>query len=190
MTAPTLPPVVPDAAVAAESTTPKRRRRIHLTPPSWLYGVVAAGVALVVSLAVAAIPMVLTWVTLGQADLTWGETARGSLLLLAVAHGTPIVIGAIGYSLVPWGFVLLPAALLAGCAGWAARRTAVRDYRQAAILVGVMSLSYALAMVVVARLALLGDAYVSELSTFAHALAVALVATAIGTARSSELPTP
>lgn len=191
MTASTVPPQVDAAATEADQSvhaTPKAARRFAL--PAWSLGLVGAAVALAVGLVVVAIPMTLIWMTVSQAGLSWSETLRGSLLLLAVVHGTPVVIGSVAYSLVPWGFVVLPAALLAGSAGWAARRSKVGDYRRLAVLVATMSVGYALAAAALSRLAELGPANVTTLSTFVHALAVAVIATGIGALRAADAALP
>ena len=73
-------------------------------------------------LALAAIPLLVVWMATPASGLTWTESLVVAGRRWAVAHGTPIAIGGVTYSLLPWGLALIPLVLMAYAGSWASSR--------------------------------------------------------------------
>lgn len=87
----------------------------------WLLGILAALWAALIGLLLAALPMLILW--LSDLEGGWVEPVRHAGLLWLVAQGAPVSIAGITITLVPWGLVLIPLALLAVGGAWATRRS-------------------------------------------------------------------
>ncbi len=152
-------------------------------PAPWLAGPLAALWAAAIGLAIAAVPMLIVWMATPASGLTWLESLRVAGLLWVVAHGAPVVIGGVTYSLVPWGLALIPLLLLGYAGGWAARRSAAVEPRQTLMLVLSGSAVYAvlvgIAGVVVGR----PGSSVSLVPAIAFALVLAVLGLGWGAVR-------
>ncbi len=129
VTAPTLPPATPEHAAeqprraslaarlrGAGRSTAGRFARLRRGSPArepWLNGVLGALWAAVIGLGLAALPMLVMWMSSPQSGLTWTDSLRLSGLLWVVAHGVPVTIAGVTLTLVPWGLVVIPVLLLA-----------------------------------------------------------------------------
>ena len=91
-------------------------RRSGATCQPWFNGVVGALWAAVIGLGLAALPMLVMWMSSPQSGLTWIESLRLAGLLWVAAHGVPATIAGVTVTLVPWGLVIIPLLLL-GYAG-------------------------------------------------------------------------
>ena len=157
------------------------------TRPAWLIAPVAAVWAALIGLAILIVPLLIVWMATPQSGLTWLESLRVAGLIWVVAHGTPIAIAGTTYSLLPWGFALIPLLLLGYAGGWAARRTAVSTVREIAGLVGLASVTYALLVLAAAEIVSDSISAVSPVVAFASAAVMAVVAFGWGAVRASRL---
>lgn len=202
MTAPTLPPVEDDSP----SQAPRRPRvtSVGLTVRrvirtvvgringasarrSWLLGPLAAVWVACIGLAIAAVPLLIVWMATPDSGLTWTESLPVSGLLWVVAHGTPIVVAGVTYSLLPWGLAIVPAVLMIYAGGWAARSARAQTMRDVAVVVASASLTYAVMVGIVAQVTVRPDARVSSIDGIVHALLLGLVAFGFGALRGSAL---
>lgn len=142
----------------------------------WVVGALAALWAAVIGLALAALPMLLVWMTTPDSGLTWTESLRLAALLWLVANGAAITIGGLTISLLPWGLAIIPLVLLGYVGAWSARRTVVADPRGIALLVGPGAVAYA----AVAGIVAWGSAGPTSSVTVVGALTGALVIAVLG----------
>jgi hypothetical protein len=98
-------------------------------------GILAALWAALIGFAVAAVPLLVAWMASPDSGLTWTQSLRIAGLLWVLAHGAPIALSGITYSLLPWGLAVIPLVLLGYGGGWAARRARVGDLREVLLLV-------------------------------------------------------
>ncbi len=128
MTAPTLPPQQERSRPTESSRDPRsgrdglasvtraiisRLRRIgELSRSPWFLGPIAAVWAAAIGLAIAVLPVLVVWMATPDSGLTSVESLHVAGLLWAVAHGAPVVVGAVTYSLLPWGLAVIPVVLL------------------------------------------------------------------------------
>ena len=112
MSAPTLPPV-------AEPVVRRPASNLLRTPA--VGSLAAALSAAVIGLALAAVPMLVLW--LSSLESGWAGPVRQTGLLWLVSQGAPISIAGITVDLLPWGLVLIPLILLASGGAWATRRS-------------------------------------------------------------------
>jgi hypothetical protein len=152
--------------------------------------VVGALWAAVIGLGLAALPMLVMWMSSPQSGLTWTESLRLAGLLWVVAHGVPTTIAGVTVTLVPWGLAVIPVLLLGYAGGWAARRSDVDTPRAAASLVLPGAGVYAVVAGVLAVLTSGAAVSVSAPAAFGYAFALAALALAFGTWRSSDLRLP
>jgi len=153
----------------------------------WFLGVVAALWAALIGLALAALPMLVTWMGSPQTGLTWIESLRIAGLLWVVAHGAPATIAGLTVSLVPWGLVVIPALLLGYAGGWAARRSAVGTWRSAGWLVLTGAITYSAAVAGMAAFTTRPSTSVSVIAAAGYALVLAAVALGWGAYRASRI---
>ena len=204
MTAPTLPPVEDHPApepegrrglgafgAAAASRARRAGARVGRVGPGarspWLLGPLAALWAAGIGLAIAAIPLLVVWMATPASGLTWTESLDVAGLLWAVAHGTPIAIGGVTYSLLPWGLALIPLVLMAYAGSWAARSLRSHEGRSLVVLVLSSAVVYAAIVGVIAQIAGRSDARVSPLDAVIHALVLALAGFGFGAVRGARL---
>lgn len=206
MTAPTLPPVTP-----APEAEPQRRAPIGLRLRSagratasrigrlgrggsvrqpWLNGVVGALWAAVIGLGLAALPMLVMWMSSPESGLTWVESLRLAGLLWVVAHGAPATIGSVAVTLVPWGLAVIPLLLLGYAGGWAARRSDVDSPRAAAHVVISGAVTYAVVAGSLAALTSRSTASVAIPFAVGYAFVIAVLALGFGTLRASGVGLP
>lgn len=195
VTAPTVPTASPAAAGApdrdGERPSPRRRLRLptvrrprlNLVAPA-LLGVAAACWAAVIGLALAVVPMLVAWIASSTTGLTWQESIRIGGTVWSVAQTTPVVVGGITYSLVPWGLALVAVLLVAHGGRWALQRCP--DGRPTLVLVGSAAFAYALIAVLVAVLSGPDAVDVSPVGAALHALGVALVGLVVALAREGR----
>lgn len=206
MTAPTLPPVTP-----APEAEPQRRAPIGLRLRSagratasrigrlgrggsvrqpWLNGVVGALWAAVIGLGLAALPMLVMWMSSPESGLTWVESLRLAGLLWVVAHGAPATIAGVAVTLVPWGLAVIPLLLLGYAGGWAARRSDVDSPRAAAHVVLAGAGTYAVVAGSLAALTSRPTASVSIPFAVGYAFVIAVLALGFGALRASGVGLP
>lgn len=106
-------------------------RRLILQP--WTMGLVAALWSALIGLLLAAAPMLVIW--LGSIESGPLESLRLGGLLWLVANGAAISIAGVTVTLLPWGFMLIPLALLGYSGAWAARRSRAHDPGRVLLLV-------------------------------------------------------
>lgn len=153
----------------------------------WLAGGLAAAWAAAIGLVAAALPMLIAWMATPGSGFTWLESLRAAGVVWSVAQGTPLVIGATTYSLLPWGLGIVSLVLLGYAGGRAARTVQARSWRSIAALVGAGSLTYAFIAVAVARVATPGDAAVGMVDAAAHAVPIAVAGLGFGSIRAAGL---
>jgi hypothetical protein len=149
-------------------------------------GPVAAAWAALIGLFVAAVPLLLVWMTTPLSGLTWLESLRISGLLWLVAHGAPIALVGTVYSLLPWGLAIVPALLLGYAGGWAARRAVVQTPRALGVLIGLATLTYALIAFGIATATTAPSVGVSPVDSLIWAGLLSAVAFGWGAVRSAD----
>lgn len=153
----------------------------------WLLGPLAAAWAAGLVFVIAAIPLLGIWMATPQSGLTWLESLHAAGLLAAIAHGTPIAVGGVTYSLLPWGLAVVPVVLMICAGGWAARVSRARTVRDVAITVITASLTYAALVGVIAQFGMRADARISTIDAVVHAFVLGLLAFGVGSVRGSDL---
>jgi hypothetical protein len=153
--------------------------------PPWLLGIAGALWAAAIGLAAAALPMLLVWMASPASGLTWPESVRIAGLLWVVAHGVPVTIGAVTYSLLPWGLALVPVLLLGYAGGWAARRSDVTRLADVLALVGAGTVAYATIVGVVASVTAGSGSATGALSAAGHAAVIAVLFMGWGAMRAA-----
>jgi hypothetical protein len=182
------PPVVTDARAALKRLAARTRslRGSGLDRSPWVTGPIGAVWAAGIGLAIAALSMVLVWVASPASGLGLVESLRTAGILWVVAHGTPVAIGAVAYSLLPWGLAVVPVLLLGYAGGWSARRASVASVRQLAIMVASATFTYAVVVAAVAALSVRTVASVPWPWAAVHAAVVAVLAFGWGAGRASR----
>jgi hypothetical protein len=153
--------------------------------PAWLMGAVGAAWAAAIGLVVAGLPMLLVWMASPDSGLTWLESLRIAGLLWVVAHGVPVTVGAVTYSLVPWGLAIVPILLLGYAGSWAARRSDLARTADVLVLVGAGTLVYAGAVGVVAGATARPGSATGTLPAIAYSAVIALLSLGWGAARAA-----
>jgi hypothetical protein len=153
-------------------------------------GPVAALWAAVIGLGLAALPMLVVWMSSPQTGLTWGESLRISGLLWIAAHGAPVTIAGVTVTLIPWGLVIVPALLLGYAGGWAARRSEVDSPASALRLVLSGAGTYAVIAGVLAAVTSRPTTSISVLAAAGFAFVVAALAICWGAVRTAQLGLP
>jgi hypothetical protein len=153
----------------------------------WILGIVAALWAGAMGLVVAIVPMLITWIATPASGLTWQGASRLGALVWVVAQGTPVAIGAVTYSLLPWGLALIPVLLLGYAGGWAARRARVSTVRDAASMLVVGVLTYSALAGLVASLSAHAASSTATLEAVLHSALLSTVALGWGVIRASGL---
>ena len=156
----------------------------------WLNGVVGALWAAVIGLGLAALPMLVMWMSSPESGLTWVESLRLAGLLWVVAHGAPATIAGVSVTLVPWGLAVIPLLLLGYAGGWAARRSDVNSPRAAAHVVVAGACTYAVVAGSLAALTSRPTASVSIPFAFGYAFVIAVLALGFGALRASGVGLP
>ncbi len=148
-------------------------------------GIAAGTWAAGIGLALVAIPMIVVWMTSANDDLTWAQSVRIAATIWSLAHTTPVVVGTVTYSLLPWGLALIGVTLVATGARWAMRRLPAGAGVGA--LVAATAVSYAgwAAGIAVAAGPSGIDVPVGRAVT--HALVVALAGVAVAVARDGRI---
>ena len=182
------PPVVADISKAARGLPGRIRAlgRPRLTRSPWFMGLVGAAWAAGIGLAIAALSMVLVWVATPASGLGVAESLHLAGLLWIVAHGTPVTIGAVTYSLMPWGLALVPLLLLGYAGGWSARRSTVGSVRDLVVLVASGVLAYSIVAAAVAHFSAPSGSSTSLPWAVLHAVILAAVAFGWGAARAAR----
>ena len=127
--------------------------------------------------------MLIVWMATPSSGLTWLESLRVAGLLWVVAHGAPVVIGVVTYSLVPWGLALIPLLLLGYAGGWAARRSGAVEPRQTLLLVLSGAASYAVLVAIVGAVVGRSGSSVSLVPAIGYALVLAVLGLGWGAVR-------
>lgn len=158
-------------------------RRLILQP--WSMGLVAALWSALIGLVLAVAPMLVIW--LGSVESGPVESLRLGGLLWLVANGADIAISGITITLLPWGFMLVPLALLAYSGAWAARRSRTRQPGRLVLLVLPGAVAYAAIGAVVTVVCFDASSRVDLLDGVLGPLAVALAGLGIGALKGSGL---
>ncbi len=180
------PPVITDLRAALRGLV----ARIRAVPAAGLgrsalvTGALGALWAAGIGLAVAALSLVLVWVATPASGLGLTESLRIAGLLWVIAHGTPVAIGSVTYSLLPWGLAVVPILLLAYAGGWSARRASVDSVRGLGVLILSAAVTYSVLAAVIAELSARSTASVSWPWAAIHAGLLAVLAFGWGAARS------
>jgi hypothetical protein len=153
----------------------------------WLTGLVAGVWAAALGLVIGIVPLLLTWIATPSSGLTWPEASRLGGLIWVVAQGTPVAIGAVTYSLLPWGLAAIPLLLLGYAGGWAARRASVRSTRELIALVAAGVLAYSVVVGVVASTTARADSSTGTVDAILRGVLLSTAALAWGATRSSGL---
>ncbi len=170
----------------ASARTIGRLGRVGSARQPWLNGVVGALWAAFIGLGLAALPMLVMWMSSPQSGLTWVESLRLSGLIWVVSHGAPVTIAGVTVTLIPWGLAVIPLLLLGYAGGWAARRCDVDTPRAAAQLVLAGAAAYAVVAGTLAVLTSRAAASVSVPAALGFGFLVALLALGFGTLRASR----
>lgn len=202
MTAPTLPPLEDEGTLQAPirpraASVGIAARRVVRTAaarlgggsarPAWLIGPLAAVWVACMGMAIAAIPLLIVWMATPDSGLSGLECLRVAGLLWVMAHGTPIVVAGVTYSLLPWGLAIVPAVLMIYAGGWASRAARATTLRDVAVVVASASGLYAMIVGVVAQLTVRPDARISTVDAIVHASLLAALAFGVGALRVSPL---
>jgi hypothetical protein len=153
---------------------------------AWVIGPLGALWAAGIGLAIAVLSLVLVWVATPGSGLSLTASIRVAGLLWGVAHGAPVAIGAVTYSLLPWGLALVPVLLLGYAGGWSARRASVSSVRDLVVLVGSAVTTYAMVAGVVAQFSARPESSISLSWAVAQAAALAVLAFGWGAWRASR----
>lgn len=192
VTAPTLPPA--DAvdpaptrrrARAGRLASAVRKQRRPGPLPVWARGVLGALWAAGIGLSIALVPMLLVWMTTVDSGMGVGDALRYAGLLWVVAHGVPVAIGGVAYSLVPWGLAIIPLLLTASAGRWAARSSRAATVRDVALLTAVATVTYTALVALLAQVA--GQSLVQPGSAALHGLVLGLLGFGFGVVRGSSL---
>jgi hypothetical protein len=127
--------------------------------------------------------MLIVWMATPSSGLTWLESLRVAGLLWVVAHGAPVVIAGVTYSLVPWGLAVIPLLLLGYAGGWAARRSGAVEPRQTLMLVLSGAASYAVLVGIVGVVVGRPGSSASLVPAVGYALALAVLGLGWGAVR-------
>lgn len=149
-------------------------------------GPVAALWAALIGFGLAAIPMLIVWMMTPDSGLTWLESLHVAGLLWVVAHGAPVVLDGVTYSLMPWGLALIPLLLLGYAGGWAARRSRARTPRRVVALVLTGTATYVLVVAAAAVATARTMSSVTLVQAVGHALVLALLGLGWGAVRAAR----
>jgi hypothetical protein len=86
----------------------------------------------------------LTQVTSTSPNAGWGSTLRASSAAWLVANDVPIRLGSVGYSLLPWGLLVIPVVLLVLAGRWAAHVSHVQTRGERSVLIASAVAVYAI----------------------------------------------
>lgn len=196
MTAPTLPPTASDGgedeprrprlAERLRSARPRRPRLPQVTGlrAPWALSLLAAVWAAAIGLVIAIVPMLIAWMTSTSTSLTWTGALTLGGGVWVVAHGAPLTLAGVEYSLLPWGLVVVPAVLLGYAGSWAARRAEAREGRALLLLVVPGAILYAILVGAAAELTGSPTAHVPPLLAGLHGLVLATLALGWGVLRA------
>lgn len=206
VTAPTLPPATPEhegepprraplgtrlrSGGRATASRIGRLGRRGATRQPWFTGVVGALWAAVIGLGLAALPMLVMWMSSPTSGLTWTESLRLAGLLWLVAQGAPATIAGVTVTLVPWGLVVVPLLLLGYAGGWAARRSDLATTRAAGSLVLAGAGAYAVVAGALAGLLSGPSASVAVPAAIGCAFVLAAAALGFGAWRAAGIRVP
>lgn len=196
MTAPTVPPVSEEEPVRRRPrfALPHGwwRRRPHLHLPGghllrapWVMGLAAALWAAAIGLLLAAGPMLILW--LSDLESGWVQPLRHAGLLWLVAQGAPVSIAGVTLTLLPWGLVIVPLALLSVGGAWAARRTSAATPSAVLLVVLPGAVLYTVLSAVIDVIVSEPVARVDLLQAVISGLVVALLGLGWGALRGSGL---
>jgi hypothetical protein len=131
--------------------------------------------------------MLIVWIANPASGLTWLESLRIGGLIWVVAQGTPVAIGPVTYSLLPWGLVVIPALLLGYAGGWAARRCAAATVREVAVIVGSAAAVYGLVVGIVSSVTAGPTSFTPTWDAVVHGVVLAVLCVGFGAVRGSTL---
>ena len=155
----------------------------------WLLSPLVALAAAAISYVILLLPLALSWMTAPETDVTWRGSARVAGLGWLVAHDAAIRIESITYTLLPWGLVLIPCAILIMSTRWLGRFARIVQWQRALIAVLLVSLTYAVVAAVIARATSETDAAVGTWAAFISAGVIAAGGSVWGLAASGSWKT-
>ncbi len=150
-----------------------------------MVGAVAALWAALIGVAIVAVPLLVIWMATPASGLSWLDSLNLAGLVWAVAHGAPVVISGVTYSLLPWGLAVVPVLLMIYAGGWAARTSRATTMQEISILTGTAAVVYAVVAGVLVQLVGDDSAQVSVLDAVVHAALIGLLAFGFGAVRRS-----
>ena len=121
-------------------------------PAHLVAGVLGALWAALIGVVIVSVPVFLAQVTSASSSAGWGSTFRSGSAAWLVANDVPIRIGTVGYSLLPWGLLVIPVLLLASAGRWAAHVSHAHSRGERSVVIASAVISYALLGVLAARL--------------------------------------
>gem|GEM_PF-733677 len=121
-----------------------------------LTGLLAASAALVAALAgmiIACAVMALAAASGQTAGWQWGAVVRDGAIAWVVANGAPVHIGMVWYSLLPWGLVAIPVAVLMWLGCVVAKRARVVTWWDRATAIAAAGMTYAICVTAISMVA-------------------------------------
>lgn len=113
-------------------------------PGHLVAGALGALWAALIGLVIVAIPVFLTQVASPSSSSGWGSVLRSSSAAWLVANDVPIRLGAVWYSLLPWGLLVIPVVLLVLAGRWAAHVSHAKTRGERAVVIATAVIVYAL----------------------------------------------
>ena len=122
-----------------------RRPAVPAVRPGHLVaGALGALWAALIGVVIVAIPVFLTELASSSASAGWGSILRSSSAAWLVANDVPIRLGAVWYSLLPWGLLVIPVVLLVLAGRWAAHVSHAKTRGERAVVIGTAVVVYSL----------------------------------------------
>jgi len=121
-------------------------------PAHLVAGVLGALWAALIGVVIVSVPVFLAQVTSASSSAGWGSTFRSGSAAWLVANDVPIRIGTVGYSLLPWGLLVIPVLLRAFAGRWAAHVSHAHSRGERSVVIASAVILYALLGVLAARL--------------------------------------
>jgi hypothetical protein len=153
-------------------------------PALVIAGALGALWAAAIGLVIVSIPIFLAQVTSTSSSAGWGSTLRAGSAAWLVANDVPIRIGNVGYSLLPWGLLVIPVALLVLAGRWAAHVSHAKTRGERGAVIAIAVIVYALLGLLASRLSSTDTVSTSAWRSCLTTAAVALLAFGWGVLRT------
>jgi uncharacterized membrane protein YhaH (DUF805 family) len=150
--------------------------------------VVAGGLgalwAALIGLVIVAIPVFLAQVASSSPSAGWGSILRSSSAAWLVVNDVPIRLGAVWYSLLPWGLLVIPVVLLVLAGRWAAHVSHAKTRGERAVVIATAVVVYALLGFVASRISATDSVSTAGIRSVITTTVVALLAFGWGVLRT------